>query len=466
MFCIFVVPKYAILMTRRGHYTHTKEILKIGLPIMLGQLGVILVGFIDNIMVGHHSTMELGAASFVNNFMNLAFIFGLGFSYGLTPLISAAFAGRSDRLHHLLSNSLLANGLVGLLLTIIMAIIGFNLDRLNQPAELTEHIRPYYAIQACSIIIVMLFNAYKQYADGTDRAIIAMKVMLLSNVINVILNYFLIFGKSGFPELGLIGAGLATLVARIFCLVAMVWILSRKGEGRQRYNPFDREYAKYNKQAFVHLFKLGTPVALQMGVETASFSLAVIMVGWIGSIELAAHQIVAVISTLGFMFFYGLSSAVTIKMSRYYEVGDVGKMRATVTSGLALQLLMATGLVVILLLTRHLIGRIFTEDEQLISIVATLCIPVMAYQFGDVLQILFANALRGLRDVTFTAVSAIICHIPLALGLVYLFAFPLGLGLIGVWMAFPVSLTTLGVLLLFRYRHVMRRLECSPIKAG
>lgn len=144
----------------------------------------------------------------------------------------------------------------------------------------------------------------------------------------------------------------------------------------------------------MHLFKLGTPVALQMGVEAASFSLAVIMVGWLGSIALAAHQIIAVISTLGFMFFYGLSSAVTIRMSRYYEVGDVPKMRATVTTGLTLQLLMAISFVILLLLTRHIIGRIFTRDEELVSIVATLCIPVMVYQFGDVLQILFANALR------------------------------------------------------------------------
>lgn len=454
-------------MTGREYYTHTKEILRVGLPIMLGQLGIILVGFIDNIMVGHHSTMELGAASFVNNFMNLAFIFGLGFSYGLTPLISAAFAGRSDRdrLHLLLSNSLFANGLVGILLTVIMAIIGFNLHWLGQPVELTEHILPYYGIQAGSIIIVMLFNAYKQYADGTDRATTAMKVMLLSNVINVLLNYLLIFGKFGCPELGLIGAGLATLTARIFCLVAMMWLLARRQAGVEKYRPLNSGLVRYNKQAFMHLFKLGTPVALQMGVEAASFSLAVIMVGWLGSIALAAHQIIAVISTLGFMFFYGLSSAVTIRMSRYYEVGDVPKMRATVTTGLTLQLLMAISFVILLLLTRHIIGRIFTRDEELVSIVATLCIPVMVYQFGDVLQILFANALRGLRDVAFTAVSAIICHVPLALGLVYLFAFPLRLGLLGVWMAFPVSLTTLGILLYLRYRHVMRKLENSMAKA-
>lgn len=446
-------------MTRKEYYTHTKEILKVGLPIMLGQLGVILVGFADNIMVGHHGTMELAAASFVNNFMNLAFICGLGFSYGLTPLISAAFAGRSDRLHLLLSNSLFANGLIGIVITAIMAVPGFHLQWFDQPAELTAYIRPYYAIQASTIIIVMLFNAYKQYADGTDRATTAMKVMLLSNAINVLLNYLLIFGKAGFPELGLLGAGLATLTARVFCLVAMIRYISHPKEGAQRYNPFDRQHLRYDKASFIHLFKLGAPVALQMGVETASFSLAVIMVGWLGSIALAAHQIIAVISTLGFMVFYGLSSAVTIRMSRYYEVGDVAKIRATVSTGLSLQLLMAMTFVVTLLLTRHFIGRIFTQDVEVISIVATLCIPVMVYQFGDVLQILFANALRGLRDVTFTAISAVICHVPLALGLVYLFAFPLGLGLVGVWMAFPVSLTTLGVTLLFRYRYVMKQLE-------
>lgn len=428
---------------------------------MLGQLGVILVGFVDNIMVGHHSTLELAAASFVNNFMNLAFIFGLGFSYGLTPLISAAFASRNDKLGLLLGNSLLANGLIGILVTVIIAVLGFNLEWFGQPDELTEYIRPYYAIQTCSIIIVMLFNAYKQYADSIDHATLAMKVMLTSNVLNIILNYLLIFGKWGLPELGLTGAGIATLSARVFCLVAMTWYISRPKLGKAMYNPLCRGQQRYNRQAFTHLFRLGAPIALQMGVEAASFSLAVIMVGWLGSLELAAHQIIAVISTLGFMIFYGLSSAVTIRMSRYYEVGDIQRIRATVFTGLTLQLIMASSLVLVLLFTRHFIGRIFTEDAEVVSIVATLCIPVMIYQYGDVLQILFANALRGLRDVSFTAVSAVICHIPLALGLVYVLAFPMGLGVLGVWMAFPVSLTTLGVTLYFRYRKVMRQLEAQ-----
>lgn len=438
-------------MISKDFRSDTQEILKVGLPIVLGQLGIILVGFVDNMMVGHHSTLELAAASFVNNFMNLAFIFGLGFSFGLTPLISAAFTSGKVGQGLLLSNSLLANALVGVLLTIVMAILGYNLEWLGQPAELIAYIRPYYMLRAMSIVVVMLFDGYKQYADGTDRAMLAMKIILSSNVLNILLNYVLIFGRFGFPELGLLGAGIATLVALVYALIGM-FIFLREDKSKWTLG------FRYDAKTFVQLFRIGLPIGLQMGVEAASFSLAVVMVGWLGAAELAAHQIVAVISTLGFMIFYGVSSAVTIRMSRHYEERRVGRMRSIVWTGLVLQLMIATVFVSVLFVCRHYVARIFTDDEGLVAMVAVVCLPLMAYQIGDVLQILYSSALRGLRDVRFTAVSAVFCHVFLALGLVYLFAFTFGWGLVGVWMAFPVSLTTLGVVLYGRYRRVLKTL--------
>ncbi len=444
-------------MDRSVLVRHARGILGVGIPIVLGQFGIILVGFVDNIMVGHHSTMELAAASFVNNFMNLAFIMGMGFSYGLTPLVSSSYAMGDGRLRTLLRGSMVANTLVGLFLTFVMWLLWMNLEWFDQPNELLPHIRSYYAIQMASIVVMMLFYALKQFFDSIDKASTSMWVMLSSNVLNILLNYLLIFGKFGFPELGLVGAGVATLLSRLYCLVVLLIVVQgRKCRELLKSHRADGHLSGLGEVR--SLFKLGMPIGLQMGVETASFSLAVIMVGWLGAMELAAHQIISVISTLGFMIFYGLSSAVTIRMSRFYEQRDVTSIRGIVSAGLLLQLSSATLLVLLLLLTRHVIGLLFTDDEALVALVSTLCLPVMIYQYGDVLQILYANALRGLRDVKYMAVCAVVCHIFLALSLVYIFAFPLGLGVIGVWMAFPISLTTLGLLLYRRYRKVVSTL--------
>lgn len=432
-------------------------ILRIGLPLMLGQLGIILVGFVDNIMVGHYGTAELAAASFVNNFINLAVVLGIGFSYGLTPLVSSAFVRNDGRARTLLRGSLIANGIMGVLLTIVMAIFLWQIEIFEQPTELLPLIRPYYLVHLSSIIIMMLFFAYKEYANGVDRAKYAMYVMLASNLVNILLNYLLIFGKMGFPEMGLLGAGLATFAARLFCLVALGWLVER-GKVFKHVMRKVAQAPKAIQTAIVQLFKIGIPIGAQLGVEVASFSLAVIMVGWLGALSLAAHQIISVISTLGFMIYYGVAAAITILISRYHEQRDSDSIRGITSSGLLLLLLLATLYVIVLAAFRHVIGRLFTQEVELIQLVATLCLPVMIYQFGDVLQILFANVLRGLRDVQYMAICAIICHIGIALSAVYIFTFTFSQGVVGTWMAFPLSLTILGILLFLRYRQVMRRM--------
>ena len=182
---------------------HYKETIRLGVPIMLGQLGIIVVGFADNIMVGHHSTAELAAASFVNNFFNLVFIAGMGFSYGLTPIIGGYFAQKEyAKAGETLKNSLCINLIVGLLLSLCMLILLLNIHILKQPEELMPYIVPYYILQLFSVIFAMLFNSFKQFSDGTTDTVTPMCVMLGANVLNIIGNYLLIYGNFGCPELG------------------------------------------------------------------------------------------------------------------------------------------------------------------------------------------------------------------------------------------------------------------------
>ena len=441
-------------MTQLSVYKiHYKETIRLGVPIMLGQLGIIIVGFADNIMVGHHSTPELAAASFVNNFFNLVFIAGMGFSYGLTPIIGGFFARKEyAKAGETLKNSLFINFIIGVLLCLCMLALLLNIELLKQPEELMPYIVPYYILQLFSVIFAMLFNSFKQFSDGTTDTLTPMWIMLSTNVLNIIGNYLLIYGKFGCPELGLTGAGISTLTSRILTFVIFCILFAK----HSRYKAYLEGFKKgtINKLNLGNLIRLGLPVGFQMGVETGSFSLSVIMMGWLGSTALAAHQVVGVITTLGFMIYYGIAAAVTIRVSTYKGWNDWPNVRHASFAGL--HLIMATALIVVLLILafRNTMGYIITPEKEVVEMVALLAWSVILYQFGDGLQILFANALRGIADVKYMAYMAFVCHFGLALPIGYLCGFTLGWGAIGVWCGFPVSLTTLGILLWRRFNKL------------
>ncbi len=434
---------------------HYRNIIKLGIPIMLGQLGIIIVGFADNIMVGHHSSAELAAASFVNNFFNLAFIFGIGFSYGLTPIIGGLHA-RNDptKAGETLKNSLFINLIVGVLLSLCMLFLLLNLDLLNQPDELMPYIIPYYVLQLFSVIFAMLFYSFKQFSDGITDTLTPMWIMLGANVLNIIGNYLLIYGHLGAPELGLTGAGISTLASRILMFLAFCVLLTR--------HPRYRAYLAGFKEGLINranlrsLLRLGLPVGLQMGVESGSFNLSVIMMGWIGSAALAAHQIIGVITTLGFMVYYGVAAAVTIRVSQFKQWNDLQDVRRTSFAGLHIIMSVAVAVMLLILIFRDSMGYLFTSEPEVVGLVALLGWSAMLYQPGDGLQILFANALRGIADVRYMAWMAFLCHFGLALPIGYLCGFVLGWGPIGVWCGFPISLTTLGLLLGYRFNKLTK----------
>lgn len=446
--------------TYKGHY---KALFILGFPIVVGQLGIIILGFADTLMIGHHSTDGLAAASFVNNVFNLAIIFSTGFSYGLTPIVGGLFGkGRFTEAGQALKCSLLANLFVALLLTLIMFILYLNVEKLGQPQELMPLIKPYYVILLVSLVFVMAFNGFKQFTDGITDTKTAMWILLSGNALNIAGNYILINGKLGLPELGLVGAGLSTLISRILMVIAFAVIFFNS----RRFSAYREGFfkLKLSGNIFKRLNELGWPIGLQMGMETASFSLSAVMIGWLGTIALASHQVMSTISTFSFMMYYGMGAAVAVRVSNFRGQNDWVNLRRSANAGFHIIFFMAVVFSIILYLLRYHLGGWFTDSEQVSATVVTLIVPMLLYQLGDGLQINFANALRGIADVRPMMLIAFVAYFIISLPVGYFFGFVAGWGAYGVWMAFPFGLTSAGIMLWLRFRSRSRKLMDEALK--
>ena len=445
----------------KGYIADYKSLTLLGLPIAVGQLGIIILSFADTFMIGSHDAFELGAAAFDNSLFNLCILFGTGFSYGLVP-VSGGFFGKGERQKsgQSLRVSILANLLLAALLMLVMAVFYLNIDLMGQPADLLPLIKSYYLILLSTLPFVMLFNAFKQFTDSITQTHVAMWILLGGNALNILGNYVLIFGHFGFPELGLVGAGYSTLFSRILMVLVYTCLFA-----------FHPKYAVYRqgfwmKQDTAMLFKqlnlLGWPVGLQMGMETASFSLTAIMVGWLGALQLASHQVMLTISQFTFMIYYGLGAAVAVRVSNFVGTKDIRNVKRTVNAGFHLMILLEVVLTGILLLFYQDIGGWFTSgNPEVTAMVASLFVPFVIYQFGDGLQITFSNALRGIADVKPVIMFAFIAYFVISLPLCYVFAIVLDWGLVGVWMSFPFGLTSAGLMFWLRYRHTINHKKCD-----
>lgn len=427
---------------------HYSSIFKLALPIIIGQLGGIITGLADTIMVGQHSTEELAAASFVNNVLNAFIIFGTGFSFALTPLVGENLArNKKYVVSAWLKNSLLANLLLSVVLVAVLTVIYFNVGNMGQPEELLPLIRPYFVVSVISIVFVMIANSFRQFVEGITDPSVSMWILLSGNLLNIIGNYILIYGKFGCPEMGLLGAGYSTLFSRIFMLAMFVLVFLFKPS----YKPYRQGFLRMwiVPKRLMRLTKLGVPIALQQGLEAATFSLTAIMVGWLGSLELAAHQVVIAISTVSFTIYLGLGSATAIRTSYCKGLNDWQQVRRYTVAGVHLGILVSFLTCVVLYLFRNQISFVFSDDPQVSLIVVTLLPILMLYQFVDGAQIVLANALRGISDVKPIMWISFITNFLIAIPAGYVLGFPLGMGIQGIWLAYPIgfvfSVTLLGL---------------------
>ena len=296
--------------------THYRNLTYLGVPIIIGQLGNLILNFADTLMISHHSTEELAAAAFVNNMFTLVIVFAIGFTYAITALVGNLYGQeKTHRIGELMKSAVAANTCMAVILSVIMGVLYMNLGNLKQPEELLPLMRPYFIIQLISLPFVCWFNTFRQFTDGITDTRVAMWILVSGNIMNIFGNWVLIYGHLGMEEMGLIGAGLSTMISRILMALVMMGIFF-----------FSKKYKEYrkgwhqgrtNRRDFRQITVLGFPLALQMGMETAAFSLSSLMVGWFGTTALAAHQVMLTISQLGYMIYYGLAAAVAVRISNF-----------------------------------------------------------------------------------------------------------------------------------------------------
>lgn len=442
----------------RQYFPYYKRLLKLAMPLVLTQAGQTLVQLIDNAMVGRVGTTELAAASFANSIYIIIMLFGLGVFMGVTPLVGhARGAEDATRVASIMKNGFALSGILLVGITAISLALVWAMPHMGQPVEVVELAIPYYRILVFSTIPFLLFSLLKQVGEGLGNTILAMIATISANLVNIGLNYVLIYGKLGFPELGLLGAGYATLIARII----MPFILYA---GFMRIQN-TREYFKLMRTVQVtwaevkYIFSVGLPIAGQLVMEVSAFALSSVMMGWLGAVALASHQVALGLASFTFMIANGVAMATTIRVS--YQLGTRNFESMERVSYSAVHLVVAyMGLCgVAFLILRHQLPYIFTNDPLVIAQAATLLMIAALFQLFDGLQVVCLGILRGFADVKAPMFIAGFSYLAIGLPTSYLCAFTFGLGAEGIWYGFLAGLISAGILLAFRIRKKIREVE-------
>ena len=423
---------------------------------MLAQAGQVSVQLVDSIMVGHVGTAELAASSFANSVFIVGFVFGMGFTFGVTPLVGQAFGNNNaKRVGELLQNSTILNTIISLLLTITLFGLSYLMPYMGQPEDVVKLAIPYYRIIVISMLPFLMFATIRQFLEGLGKTKVATIVTIVANIINIIFNYMLIFGKYGAPELGLSGAGWATLIARmIMPLLIIVWFV--KSEYYVKYKLYiSLKDIKFSE--LYRLFKFNLPIGLQIIVEVIAFSFGGLMMGLFGEVALAAHQIALGLASFTFMIATGFGSATTIRVSFQLGAYKYKELRLAGFASIHLVVAFMTVTSVLFILFRNYLPYMFTNDLEVIKIASYLLIFAAVFQIVDGIQIVSISALRALSDVKFALWLSIISYGILALGSSYLFAFTFNFGPQGIWIGYVVGLTFASILFLRRFSLLSNR---------
>ena len=454
----------------KEYLPYYKRNLKVAIPVIFTQIGGALVGLFDTMMVGHYATVDLAAVSFSNAIFFTIMIFASGSLMGLTPLIGvqdgemSKYPEKSDAIRQKIA-SLLQNGLyftliIGVVTTLLLAICIPILDRFGQDPEVVKVARPYYILIVVSLIPYLLFCLQKQFLEGMGNTVVAMVVVLTMNALNVLLNWIFIYGHWGAPALGATGAGIATLVSRVGMPICMFAVIALHRNWRGYLQLFSRRLSSWREVC--HIAKIGFPIGGQTFFETITFTLAVVIVGWISKEAIAAHQIATQISNLTFMLALGIGAGTTIRVSHQLGKGDLPAVRMASNASIHLVLLINTLAAVLMISLRHYIPLLFTEDAEVIAIASQLLIFAGLYQYSDGLQAVGAAMLRGITDVKVPMIIAFFSYIVVGMSVGLVCTFPLGMGAAGIWGGFIVGLTFAAVLFHTRFNKKYKKM-CNNV---
>lgn len=427
-----------------------KKTLELAYPVIIGQLGFMMMGVVDSIMVGKLGAAPLAAASLGNHLTILLFIIGIGVSMAVTPLVAIAVgAKKHSECGIYFRQTLLINSVLGLLLMVMVFFFAELIIFFKQPEDVSVYAISYAKILGFGAIPLMLFQTYKQFIEGLSIMRPAMVITILANVINAFVNWVLIFGNLGFPALGLDGAGWATFASRFFMALAlMIFVMNNK-----YFKQFDVSFhfKSINLPVIKKILSLGLPGGFQYFFEIGAFSFAVIMVGWLGTRQLAAHQIAINLASISFMAVLGISAAGSIRVGNAVGRQSVEETRRAgfTASALGGSVMALSGVTFILL--RNFLPTLYVNDPVVISYASTLLIIAALFQISDGTQAVGIGILRGLTDVKIPTAITFVAYWIVGLPVGYLFGFVLKYGVTGVWIGLLLGLTTSAVLLTLRF---------------
>ncbi|WP_188599489.1 MATE family efflux transporter [Polaribacter pacificus] len=450
-----------------AHYTSEfRYNLKLAAPVMLGMLGHTFVSFVDNIMVGQLGTAELAAVSLGNSFMFIAMSIGIGFSTAITPLTAEADAAHNiDQAKATFKNGLFLCTSLGIALFLMVFYAKPLMYLMKQPEEVVELAIPYLDLVAFSLIPLVVFQAIKQFSDGLSMTRYPMYATILANVVNVVLNYVLIFGKFGFPEMGIVGAAYGTLISR-FIMVAYLWkLLSIKEHSKAMVTKI--KFFVLDTFMIKKIISLGTPSAMQMFFEVAIFTSAIWLSGLLGKNPQAANQIALNLSSMTFMVATGLSVASMVRVGNQKGLKNFKELRRIAFSIFLLSILFAVTFALLFFLFHKQLPKLYVDfndlknladNTEVVGIASQLLIAAAIFQISDSIQVVMLGALRGLQDVKIPTIITFISYWVIGFPISFYFGKEEQYGSFGIWMGVLAGLSTAAILLYIRFNYLTLKL--------
>lgn len=448
---------------------YTKEFrynVKLSVPVILGMLGHTFVQLADNIMVGQLGTAELAAVSLGNSFVFIAMSLGIGFSTAITPLVAEADgAGNKENAKSALKHGLVLCTVLGLTLFGLILLAKPVMYAMKQPIEVVELALPYLDLVAFSLVPLIIFQAFKQFSEGLSQTKYPMYATIVANIINILLNYLLIFGNFGFPEMGIVGAAIGTLVSRFFMVFYLWFILKTKEKFKYYVTGFN--FAKIEKTVMKKIVELGFPSSLQMFFEVGIFTSAVWLSGVLGKNAQAANQIALNLSSMTFMFGMGLGIAAMIRVGNQKGLTNFKELRRIAQSIFLLTFLLEIIFAALFLIGRHWFPSLyldiddmtnFADNTEVLVIAAELLLVAAFFQISDGIQVVVLGALRGLQDVKIPTVITFISYWLIGFPVSYYLCLHTDLKSTGIWIGLLTGLTASAIMLYIRFNYLTKKL--------
>lgn len=440
---------------------HTKSLLTLALPVMVTQVGQVSVNLFDNIIVGKLlGAQALASVSLGNAVFFSIFVFALGFSLAIPPLVSEA----DSRQDHETVNSVFRHGFiinmgVGLALMIVLLLAMPLLYHMDQPVEIIPDTVSFLTIMTLSILPFMAFQTLREVSEGLSFTIGVTKATIIANVINIALNYVFIKGLFGFPPMGVKGSALASLIARIFMMVFLYYVLLKEERTRRYIKAFYLKAAGFSREMFSKMLKIGFPTALQMFFEITAFAGAAFICGLISANDIASHQIALSMASFTFNLCIGFSVATTVMVGRKSGERDFAGLKSVGINNLKIVFLFMLLCGIFFIVFRDLLPTFFTkkEDVAVILLASKLLIIAALFQLSDGVQVVALGALRGIQDVKIPSIITFIAYWIITMPLGYYLCVSLKMGAWGMWIALGLGLTISAVLLVRRFLALSQR---------